>query len=237
MRTLTKSLPFFGKISRQTCNLSGRKDPPMKPFTLRARPLRNLVALGLLAALLGATAAPVAADPPPWAPAHGWRAKQHHKQKHQYKRKYEHDRYVEAAAPYGLDLGHCNRDVLGAVLGGAAGAAVGSTVDKHDGRKAAIVGGAIIGVLVGGAIGQYMHSVDQNCIGQALEYVPDGETIVWNNPNNGGDYQVTPAETYQRADGRYCREYVTEVLIGGRREQAYGTACRQPDGSWKVIRT
>jgi surface antigen len=124
--------------------------------------------------------------------------------------------------PYGLDLGHCNRDVLGAVIGGAAGAALGSRVDKDDGRKAAIVGGAIIGVLVGGAIGRYMDSVDQNCIGQTLEYVPDGETIVWNNPNNGGTYQVTPAETYQRADGRYCREYVTEVLIGGRREQAYG---------------
>ena len=205
----------------------------MKPLTFRARALRNLVALGLLAALMAGAAAPVAADPPSWAPAHGWRAKQHHK----YKRKYEHDRYVEAAVPYGLDLGHCNRDVLGAVLGGAAGAAVGSTVDKHDGRKAAIVGGAIIGVLVGGAIGRYMDSVDQNCIGQALEHVPDGETIVWRNPNNGGDYQVTPAETYQRADGRYCREYVTEVLIGDRREQAYGTACRQPDGSWKVIRT
>jgi surface antigen len=208
----------------------------MKPLTFRARSLRNLVALGLLAALMAGAAAPVAADPPAWAPAHGWRAKQHNK----HKRKYEHDRYVEAAVPavpYGLDLGHCNRDVLGAVLGGAAGAAVGSTVDKDDGRNAAIVGGAIIGVLVGGAIGRYMDSVDQNCIGQALEHVPDGETVVWNNPNNGGAYQVTPAETYQRADGRYCREYVTEVLIGDRRQEAYGTACRQPDGSWQVIRT
>jgi len=211
----------------------------MKPHTSRprSRVLRNLLALGLLAALVAAVAAPVAADPPSWAPAHGWRAKQHNKHKQKYKRRYDDDYYVQSTVPYGLDLGRCNRDVLGAVLGGAAGAAVGSTVDKHDGRSAAIVGGAIIGVLVGGAIGRYMDSVDQNCIGQALEHVPDGETIVWNNPNNGGAYQVTPAETYRRADGRYCREYVTEVLIGGRREQAYGTACRQPDGSWQVIRT
>jgi surface antigen len=207
----------------------------MKPHTSRprSRALRNLLALGLLAALVAAVAAPVAADPPSWAPAHGWRAKQHNKHKQKYKRRYDDDYYVQSTVPYGLDLGRCNRDVLGAVLGGAAGAAVGSTVDKHDGRSAAIVGGAIIGVLVGGAIGRYMDSVDQNCIGQALEHVPDGETIVWNNPNNGGAYQVTPAETYQRADGRYCREYVTEVLIGGRREQAYGTACRQPGGSWQ----
>ncbi len=204
---------------------------------LRPAAVRNALALGLLTALLAVWTVPVAADPPPWAPAHGWRAKQHNKQKYKYKSRYEDDYYVQSSVPYGLDLGRCNRDVLGAVLGGAAGAAVGSTVDKHDGRSAAIVGGAIIGVLVGGAIGRYMDSVDQNCIGQALEHVPDGETIVWNNPNNGGSYQVTPAETYQRADGRYCREYVTEVLIGDRREQAYGTACRQPDGSWQVIRT
>jgi surface antigen len=205
------------------------------PRASRRRTLRHLVAFGLLAALVASAAPPVAADPPPWAPAYGWRAKQHYK--HAYKRHYEQERYATYQAPYGLDLGHCNRAVLGGVLGGAAGAAVGSTVGKHDGRTAAIVGGAIIGVLVGGAIGQYMDSVDQNCVGQTLEHVPDGETIVWQNPNVGGAYQVTPAETYQRADGRYCREYVTEVIIGGRREQAYGTACRQPDGSWQVVRS
>jgi len=204
-------------------------------FAPRSRALRNLMALGLLAALVAVSAAPVAADPPPWAPAYGWRAKHHYKNK--YYRGYERDDYAKYRAPYGLDLGHCNRAVLGGVLGGGAGAALGSTVDKHDGRTAAIVGGAIIGVLVGGAIGQYMDSVDQNCIGQTLEHVPDGQTIVWQNPNVGGSYQVTPAQTYQRADGRYCREYVTEVLIGGRREQAYGTACRQPDGSWQVVRS
>ncbi|MDX1423908.1 MAG: RT0821/Lpp0805 family surface protein [Kiloniellales bacterium] len=221
----------------------------------RPRALTSLVASGLFAVLVAGAAAPVAADPPPWAPAHGWRAKHDdryddkhyhkrdhkHRRKHVYKRRHEHDhyereRYAGYQVPYGLDLGRCNRTVLGGVLGGAAGAALGSTVDKHDGRTAAIVGGTIIGVLVGGAIGQYMDSIDQNCIGQTLEHVPDGETIVWRNPNVGGSYQVTPAETYQRSDGRYCREYITEVIIGGRREQAYGTACRQPDGSWKVVR-
>jgi surface antigen len=221
----------------------------LRPRALSVRALRHLVVLCLLAALVASAAPPVVADPPPWAPAYGWRAKHHdeHYHKHADKRHYEHERYehdreeqeryATYQAPYGLDLGHCNRAVLGGVLGGAAGAAVGSTVGKHDGRTAAIVGGAIIGVLVGGAIGQYMDSVDQNCVGQTLEHVPDGETIVWQNPNVGGAYQVTPAETYQRADGRYCREYVTEVIIGGRREQAYGTACRQPDGSWQVVRS
>jgi len=215
----------------------------MSRFTLpHRRVLKTLMAVALLTTLAATATTPVSADPPPWAPAHGWRAKQYdkyehkHYNRHAYQRHYEQERTAGYQAPYGLDLGQCNRAVLGGVLGGAAGAAIGSTVDKHDGRRAAIIGGTIIGVLVGGAIGQYMDSIDQNCIGQTLEHVPDGETIVWRNPNVGGNYQVTPAETYQRDDGRYCREYITEVVIGGRRQQAYGTACRQPDGSWQVVR-
>ncbi|MBM3532858.1 MAG: hypothetical protein FJX60_07470 [Alphaproteobacteria bacterium] len=34
--------------------------------------------------------------------------------------------------------------------------------------------------------------------------------------------------------GSYCREFQQTVSIGGRTEQAYGTACLQPDGSWQV---
>ena len=30
-------------------------------------------------------------------------------------------------------------------------------------------------------------------------------------------------------------ERVQEVTIGGKSEQAYGTACQQPDGAWEVI--
>ena len=99
-----------------------------------------------------------------------------------------------------------------------------------------MIGGTIIGVLVGGAIGRHLDEIDQNCVGQTLEHVPDGETIVWRNRERGGTYEVTPSQTYQRSDGRYCRDYVTEVLIDDRVQEAVGTACRQPDGSWKVVR-
>lgn len=33
----------------------------------------------------------------------------------------------------------------------------------------------------------------------------------------------------------YCREYTKTVTVGGKREQAYGTACYRPDGSWEVV--
>ncbi len=33
----------------------------------------------------------------------------------------------------------------------------------------------------------------------------------------------------------YCREYTEQVYIGDRYEQAYGTACMQPDGHWEKV--
>jgi len=178
--------------------------------------------------------APVSADPPPWAPAHGWRAKQKHKQKHKYKNRAYYDDRVYTA-PFDLDRGVCNRQVLGGLLGGATGALIGSRLAKGDDRAAAIIGGTIIGLIVGGSIGRSMDEVDQHCVGQTLEHAPDGETIYWNNQRADTQYQVTPVKTYQVNDGRYCREYQTTSVIGGRAQQTYGTACRQPDGSWELI--
>lgn len=185
------------------------------------------------------------ADPPPWAPAHGWRDKHDDDHDHDHKRKHRHDEYervyvlpwrgAAAPAPYGIGQGTCYRQVLGAVIGGGAGAVVGSTIGKGSGRTVAIVGGTILGVLAGGAVGRAMDEVDQNCIGQALEHADDGRNVVWQNPGGDQRYAVSPVSTYRASDGRYCREYVTTAQVAGKRQQIYGTACRQPDGSWEIV--
>ena len=198
---------------------------PSVRFNLAA--VCKAVAIGtIVTAVMATGAGPASADPPPWAPAHGYRAK--HKDKEQFAKAY--------AAPFDLDLGRCNRDMLGALLGGATGAGVGSTIGKGDGRTAAIIGGAILGALVGGSIGRSMDEVDQHCIGQALEHARDGQTIVWNNPQSQAQYQTVPTRTVQAADGRYCREYTTTAVVAGKTQQVYGRACRQPDGSWEIQR-
>jgi surface antigen len=46
---------------------------------------------------------------------------------------------------------------------------------------------------------------------------------------------VTPTRTYQQSSGEYCREYQQTVTVGGKTQEAYGTACRQPDGTWKIV--
>lgn len=159
--------------------------------------------------------------PPPWAPAHGYRRKQ--------AQRYA---YVQ---PYGIGNSACYREDLGRALGGITGAVVGTQVGKGGGKIAAVVGGTIIGVLIGGHIGRSMDDIDQNCIGQVLEHAQPNQPIAWNNPQSGGQYQVTPQQPYNDQQGRYCREYQTTATVGGQPQQTYGKACRQPDGSWQIV--
>lgn len=67
----------------------------------------------------------------------------------------------------------------------------------------------------------------------AATTAPIGERIVWSEGPASGAVIATREGT--STAGRYCREFLQEVTVAGRAEQAYGTACRQPDGSWEVI--
>ncbi len=62
---------------------------------------------------------------------------------------------------------------------------------------------------------------------------PIGERIIWQ--EGGASGSVTAVREGSTTSGRYCREFQHEVTVGGRTEQAYGTACRNPDGSWQVV--
>jgi hypothetical protein len=60
-----------------------------------------------------------------------------------------------------------------------------------------------------------------------------GEAIHWSDEGASGTVVTTREGT--STSGRYCREFQQTVTIGGRQEQAYGTACQQPDGAWEVV--
>jgi surface antigen len=70
---------------------------------------------------------------------------------------------------------------------------------------------------------------------ESLENAKTDQTTHWANPDTGSSGAITPIQTYQNADGQYCREYQKTVTIGGREERAYGTACRMPDGHWQIV--
>lgn len=125
------------------------------------------------------------------------------------------------------------------LLGGFGGAAAGGLIAAAlHGGTAGIIGGILAGGLIGGAVGDRMDAADrrdaQRAAQQALEKSPSGTAIAWHNPDSGHSGTVTPVRTFQKSSGQYCREYQQTITIGGEQHQAYGTACRQPDGSWKI---
>ncbi len=128
----------------------------------------------------------------------------------------------------------------GAALGAVTGGVLGSLFGKGEGKILAIGAGALIGGLAGGVVGKYMDDNDkmmaEKSAHNALEKLPSGKTAQWSNPDSGHSGSVTPTKTFQSESGRYCREYNHTVDIGGKVQKAYGTACRQPDGNWEIIR-
>jgi len=151
---------------------------------------------------------------------------------------------IASLAAVAVLLGACaNGDMgakqgVGGVLGGVGGAVAGSQIGSGTGRIAATAAGTLLGALVGSQIGKSMDDVDRLRAQQAMrsaQTAPIGQPITWSNPRTGHSGQVTPVrEGTDNRTGAYCREFQETVTIGGKQEQAYGTACRQPDGSWKV---
>ncbi len=63
---------------------------------------------------------------------------------------------------------------------------------------------------------------------------PVGEKVVWTEGDSSG-YVVATREGKSSETGLTCREYQQSITVGGKTEEAYGTACLQADGSWKIV--
>ncbi len=131
------------------------------------------------------------------------------------------------------------KETAGTVIGGIAGAVLGSQIGSGTGQLVATAVGTLAGAMIGSEIGKSLDRDDQRAMAQAEQQAhtaPVGEKIVWNNPDSGNYGSVTPIRDGRDAQSNaYCREYQTTVTVGGREQSAYGTACRQLDGSWKVV--
>ena len=126
----------------------------------------------------------------------------------------------------------------GTLTGAGLGALAGPQIGSGRGQLAAVAIGALAGAFIGSEIGKSLDKADRLYAQQAQKkaYVaPIGETIAWNNPDSGNSGSFTPTrDGTNTATGEYCREYQTTVNVGGKTESAYGIACRQPDGSWRI---
>jgi surface antigen len=122
----------------------------------------------------------------------------------------------------------------GVLIGAIAGGILGHQVGGGSGQVLATMAGTVAGAMIGGSIGKQMDDTDRRNTAATLENVRTGVPSSWVNPDTGYAYVVTPTNTYDSGTGP-CREYTMDATIGGKTEQVYGTACRQPDGSWKIV--
>jgi surface antigen len=127
----------------------------------------------------------------------------------------------------------------GALLGAAAGGLLGSQFGGGAGALAATAIGVLGGAFLGSEIGKSMDTTDRQEAARtqnvALESNRTGQASTWSNPDSGNAGTITPIRTYQAPSGQNCREYRHDVRIGDRNETVIGTACRQTDGTWKVV--
>jgi surface antigen len=132
------------------------------------------------------------------------------------------------------------KETGGTILGAGTGALIGSQIGGGRGTLVAVAVGTLAGALIGQGVGQSLDRADQLAMERnaqyALESTRTNATTTWINPDTGNSGAITPVETYKTSSGQYCREYMQTVSVGGERQQAYGTACRQPDGTWKIVR-
>jgi surface antigen len=187
---------------------------------IRSGVLRMLVLLALGAGVLAVSAPRMsyAADPLSWAPAQAKRSRGHDYTGYNGK-KWKRD--------YGVLEGRCNREAVGAALGGVANGAVGSQSGKREPRQIAVV--------LDAHDGRDMDETDRACIGHALELAGDRKRVAWNGADGRTTYLLTPLRGFEQ-NGAHCREFDLRVATpSGRRETSRAKACPAGDGNWRFV--
>lgn len=148
---------------------------------------------------------------------------------------------ISVALAAGMVLAGCestgDKETIGTLVGAGLGAALGAHA-KGNAKAPTMILGAVLGGYLGNRIGKKLDKADQikhqETQYQTFEYGRSNETQEWQNPDTQAAGTVTPRPSYQNEKGEYCREFQQTVTVGGEDERGYGTACRQPGGSWKI---
>lgn len=142
-----------------------------------------------------------------------------------------------------------NKTTFGGLAGAAGGAYAGSRLFGGSNgmigkgsttQMIGVAGGTLLGALLGGSVGSSLDRADQTP-GQApprAEARRGPPDIRWSDPDSERP-RAAPArvirEGRDRETGELCREFVQEIEVGGKVEKGWGIACRQDDGSWRVV--
>lgn len=141
-----------------------------------------------------------------------------------------------------------DNEALGTVVGAVGGGVIGNQFGGGTGeRAAATIGGAILGGIAGNAIGRgtcdnqqadaYYYNDPYN---DAFEDAGYGRRYEWRNPHTGHYGYVTPkrnVDGYSYGYNDECREFEQIVYVDGQPYTDTGVACRDPDGTWRIVRS
>lgn len=132
--------------------------------------------------------------------------------------------------------GGISGSTVGTLGGAAAGGLLGSQFGGGTGKLAATAVGTLLGALVGREAGRRLTENDGSRAATAeRQALARNESISWNNPDSGTRGTIDPQRTYTNSNGQLCRDYSHTIFVDGRAEQATGTACRQSDGTWRLV--
>ena len=155
-------------------------------------------------------------------------------------RPYPRERYVYRSPDYGCAAYISNNDneVLGSVIGAISGGVIGHQLGRGSGRGLATFAGTILGSVIGSQIGRDLDDAERLKLASATQYALEnqrsGTRTVWDNPDRRVCGVVVPKPAFKNEINQYCREFQQSIVVGGKKQSAYGTACRQPDGQWKI---
>ena len=176
-------------------------------------------------AVMAAWSASALSDPPPHAPAHGWREKHDPNYVGYSGVHYEHD--------FGIVAGRCNRQEIATVVGGAVGGLLGSRIASERPVMGTVIG-MVAGAVIGNQIGQELDERDRGCFGHAMEIGEAGKPVIWTNESTGVRYELVPGASRER-NGVACREF-TMAGDGRGRASKKGLACHTQPGVWEIAR-
>jgi surface antigen len=145
------------------------------------------------------------------------------------------------SAPFAAPVFAGDEDELfGLGIGGVAGGVIGNQFGHGTGRAVATVAGALGGAYLGDRIGYAMDQPSSpRTSGAPYADIPlfdqDAYQVPYT-PNYVAPSAPEPSAIYMDSSyGGYCRTFSQPVQVGNHVEEDYGTACMQPDGTWRVV--
>lgn len=148
---------------------------------------------------------------------------------------------------------------FGTGVGAALGGLLGSQFGHGDGRLAYTGLGVFTGGLIGNSMGRSMDRANAMYASRYYSYGPSYYSYsapAYYQPTYVAPPAPPPRVVYVQPEvveyrsvavptvveegpvgaSRYCREFTQQIRIDGKVQESYGTACLQPDGTWRVER-